>query len=322
MDVPGQVLAEVLRRFGLDESVAHPVAHDGAPDGAVWRVQSGATVRYAKIRPPDGPAPGSVEARLRLAEHLAARAVRTTVPVRTVAGDLVALVACDGSQYTASVTEELVGRPVGAREALRPSFARRWGRTLAAVHDAAQDADESGLPSWREEFEHFDGRCRDESLSRVWRELGAALAQRAPAAPWFGVVHNDLHSGNLVVGPDRRLGVLDLDVACRHWLLLDVAIALVHPVWELRRTAPHTVRDFVEAWLGGYASVRPLPPGWYDDLDVFMRYRMALLTIAVLDEGPCPPWLVPIRQHVLAREAFVDEQVLRGIAVESETVSH
>ena len=65
------------------------------------------------------------------------------------------------------------------------------------------------------------------SADRDRERLHAALG-RLPRDPlWFGMIHADLHHGNLLADGER-LTVIDFDDCAFGWHLYDLAVALVH----------------------------------------------------------------------------------------------
>ncbi len=124
-----------------------------------------------------------------------------------------------------------------------------WGRFWAV--DALE-------PSTAELFT----TCRD--ALRV--ELGAL----ATTADHFGLIHADLHLGNLMADGDS-LTVIDFDDAGHGWFVYELAVAL-HPVleepWE---------DDARAALVAGYRDIHPLDDVEERRIDTFLTMRSLML---------------------------------------------
>ena len=127
----------------------------------------------------------------------------------------------------------------------------------------------------------FLAGCRDDAVGVAWSELGDTLAALPTTPDCFGVVHNDLHAGNLLLADDGSVTVLDLDVASRHWYATDLAILLAHPLWDLRRRDPARMQPFVDAVVAAYLEQYRLPSGRLADVPLLMRYRLTLFVLAM-----------------------------------------
>jgi len=298
--VPDDVVAEALDRFGVDPATARPLTRGGAPDGLVLSCRRDGEDAFGKLVPlPD--AAGRELARLRdvvaLAGHLGGRVgVVRYLPSR--AGDVLEEV----RGHAACLTARAPGRHVDEREALDPSFVRAWAGTLGRIHAATGAWTGGGaLRDWRDEHEVFRAGCRDEEMAAVWDGLHRRMAELPTDRAGFGVVHNDLHHGNLLRTEDGALTVLDLDVASWHWYATDLAILLVHPLWGLR-SRPDDARSFAATAVEAYLAEFPLPPERLADVPLLAHYRMALFVLAMqaeLGPRPAPGWLRDIRAAVL-----------------------
>ena len=110
-------------------------------------------------------------------------------------------------------------------------------------------------------------RCRD--------ALTSAFDQMSISADSYGLIHSDLHLGNLMAdGPS--LTVIDFDDAGYGWFAHELAVAL-HPVldepWEV---------DARAALLDGYRHVHPLSSEEETNIDTFLTMR-SLMIIGWLD---------------------------------------
>lgn len=312
--VAEEVVAAGLRRFGVDPATAEPLRRGGAPDGLVLACRRDGAPAFCKIKPLGGDDLARERDVVALQQYLSG-----SIGVVTYLPSLTGKVLEELPGHVVTLTAQAPGRHVDEAEALEPTFVRAWAGTLGRIHAATRTwAGGAALRSWRGEHELFRAGCRDPEMAELWADLHQRMAALPTDRDGFGVVHNDLHYGNLLLAPDGALTVLDFDVASRHWYATDLAILLVHPVWSLRGR-PDDARRFVAAAVEAYLAEYPLPAARLADVPLLAHYRMALFVLAMQDElggAPLPEWLGDVRAWVLADEplpgleAFTDPRTL------------
>ena len=184
----------------------------------------------------------------------------------------------DGTDFNRSET------PVG------PEHARLLGRTAALLHAHAS--------AWRPPQGFERPVCRGPGLTGDLAGLDAiqdpkqrdvvdrALTRCLPAfdrldaagSP-FGLIHNDLHLGNVRVGRDRARPI-DFDDSCLRHHAFDLSVAV--DSLEHRPAAAATV----DALLDGYTSVRPLPDGFEQELRHLLVAREIELVSPYQEDSP------------------------------------
>lgn len=310
--VPPPVLRTAAVRFGVDPGGLDALERGGAPDGAVFRCRRDGLHAFLKIKPVAADALDAERDRIDVVRYLRGR-IGVVRYLRSGSDELLEVVEHEGARYVATLGERAPGRHVRIGEDFTPTFVRAWAGTLGRLHAALRDYDGgTHLPTWREEHAGFLDSCRDDAVGQVWRELGEEMGRLPTEPAGYGVVHNDLHAGNLLMTDDGDLTVLDFDVCSRHWYATDLAILLVHPIWDLRRQDPAAIQPFVDTALESYTAAFPLDPSHLAHTPLLMRYRMALFVLAMageLGDAPRPPWLAEIRTWVLSGEPVADIRI-------------
>ena len=134
-------------------------------------------------------------------------------------------------------------------------------------------------PFWGEFWAHAGLTSGEQALlARARGALHAALARLSCGPEDFGMIHADLHPGNLLVD-DGALSVIDFDDAAFGWYLYDLAVALNH------HQAAANFGDLKAALLAGYRSRRPLSAEAEARLDMFLLVRR-LAIIGWLHQRP------------------------------------
>ena len=256
------------------------------------------------------------EAGLEAPEPLPARDGRAFVPQ---------LVVATGETRLAGVTRWIDGEVLDgllrdpARAAERSGWFARLGALVARTHLQSEawtppagfarpflDADGlmGAAPRWGPFWDHAALSAEDRERVLAARDLLHARLAALPRDPAvFGIIHADLHPGNLLVREDG-LAIIDFDDAAFGWRMYDIAVALTHQ---------QTATDFTgvrDAFLAGYRKVRDLPETEAARLSDFLLVR-DLVQLGWLHERPeieTGDWL-PARVDLIRRRC---EALLAG----------
>jgi Ser/Thr protein kinase RdoA (MazF antagonist) len=256
------------------------------------------------------------EAGLEAPEPLPARGGRAFVPQRVEGTGEIRLVGVT-RWIDGEVLDDFLESPDRTGE--RPLWFHRLGALVARTHlqseawtpppgFARTRLDADGLmgpaPRWGPFWDHAALTAEDRDLVIRARDvLHARLSALPQDLAVFGMIHADLHPGNLLVR-DGDLAIIDFDDAAFGWRVYDIAVALTH-----QQAAPDfaAVRD---AFLAGYRQVRDLPEAEAAQLPLFLLVR-SLVQLGWLHERPeIDPgeWLEPrIAQIRLQSRALLAE---------------
>ncbi len=182
------------------------------------------------------------------------------------------------------------------RDRLTPVEARLIGQTMAHLHDFAArwqrpaNFQRANLHDWAlterkpSRIDHpIEGLPEEDRLLLLELDQQARnLLRSLPKTPeTFGLIHSDLHVGNVLV-EDGNLNVIDFDDTGFGFLYYDFGAALgfhlLEPLYEPIR----------ESMLAGYDEVRPLPPNTRELLDSFIKVRMTGVSRWIMDRVDNP----------------------------------
>jgi Ser/Thr protein kinase RdoA (MazF antagonist) len=170
-----------------------------------------------------------------------------------------------------------------AREGFTPEQARGTGRIMAEMHEfAAKWFPPAGFtrqelhakirePFLLEEPVAFASESDRQLLVNVLRSSRRMLERLGRDPTYFGLIHGDLHRGN-VLFDGAKVRVIDFDDLGWGYWVADLAAALAY---EVGKAGFDEVRA---AMLMGYQEVRPLPPQTDELLNDFLKMRF--LTVA------------------------------------------
>lgn len=276
-------------RFGLAPEAIDLLSHS---ENVVVALDLGGGQRAAmRLHRPGYNSLAQLRSEVAWVDSLGRFGVPVPAAIETTEGDHYVSVDVAGVPHQVGVVGWVAGRPLGGpTEADGPEVVEHYGRigSLAAMirsHHATWSPpdgferrawDLDGLlgdrPLWGRFWEVEPLSERQRHLFAECREaLRVELGALPTSSEHYGLIHADLHLGNLMADGDA-LTVIDFDDAGHGWFAHELAVAL-HPVLEEPWEA-----DARAALLAGYRQVHPLDvveEGWIDSF-LTMRSLMIL----------------------------------------------
>ncbi|UHA74243.1 phosphotransferase enzyme family protein [Paenibacillus sp. 481] len=159
---------------------------------------------------------------------------------------------------------------------------KKWGKTMGSLHRLAgsyQAKQPASIRDWSEEPVIGLAGSNDHGSNKVagkWAEAVAELQAWPKDRSQFGLIHHDMHHGNILVDGEQ-LAVLDFGDLIYHWFAYDVAIA-VHAAAVTVDASPFGARTqfarrFLGAFLEGYEQEHPFSAEQRAQLPFLLWYR-------------------------------------------------
>ncbi|UFU00438.1 phosphotransferase [Radiobacillus kanasensis] len=244
-------------------------------------------------------------------------------------GNLVeSLLVDDGSSFHASLFNKAEGKQVRFSD---PDFSEKlfykWGQTIGRMHKATKLYEPATSiqkrPKWDEDdlLEVDRYIADDEVIERVHQFLKDL--NEIPITPEnFGLIHNDIHSGNFFYDGDT-IQVFDFDDSCYLWFASDIAIPLYYSILgrfpkEKQEEKINFAKTFLHAFVEGYQTSSSLPENWDKHLPLLLRLRdITLFTVLhkkIAEEDrdkQVQNLLVELRARIVKQEPIVNiEEIL------------
>jgi len=276
MQIDPQVVTRAARAFGLAPEALEP---RNSSDGVLFRAH-GPSDHALKLVPADEAGRDRLLARWAFVAYLAENGVPVAQPLPSPEGETV--VWLDGPErcWSAVMLPWFEGQPLDPRrlDQTKPAVLRAWGRLLGRMHALSKGySGGQALHDWREEAEAMLALCEDVEVRAAWERMIAALDDLPRDAEAYGLVHNDLHSFNILV-QGEEVRVIDFDVCGRHWFACDLAITQQSELWMPPNTSRlPTMRRLFQCIWEGYRQENPLDPSWRERIGLFLDYRRLLL---------------------------------------------
>jgi len=277
-----QLLTLAAARYGLAPEQLRPLR--GGNFAATYGFTQEGMDYVLKISPPDPELDAETMDAIWAWVHLLdARGASVAGPIPSTAHNLVETVDTETGLYLVTALKRAPG--ILAEELPYDQWSdalfHAWGRTAGKMHAVAQAcaADPAALrrPEWDRCGNYFNDPL-PEALTGTpvaeQRTLARARLAPLPRNPEnYGMIHMDFHAANFFVEPETAtVTVFDFDDCCRGWYVMDIAMALfdvlvVYPQEDRRTFAGH----FLQQYLAGYGSEKPLDAFWIAQLPHFLK---------------------------------------------------
>lgn len=280
------ILKDMKNTYGLEEDCRLL----GDFENFVYEVNKGGTPYILRLTHQSHRSFHNIAAEIDWLNHLFSEGIQ--VPeVMMASGERIITAGCrDGSSFYACLFSKAPGRPIKVtdREFDKDLF-RSWGRIIAQMHEATANykanAEIGARPGWDEEDVLFPERyVPAEGHARIIansRELISRIKTLPAGKDSFGLVHTDLHSGNFFFG-GKKVYPFDFDDCAYHWFASDIAIPVYYSVLYRFKNGTQQEKNafaagFLKEFASGYEEIRQLPPGWLDQLPLFLKLRDVVL---------------------------------------------
>lgn len=294
--------ARAAKAFGIQVASVEPLSHS---ENVVCKVTTMTDERLVmRLHRPGYNTRAELDSEVTFVDSLRAFGVRTPEPLPTTAGGHYTTIDVAGSDHEVGVISWVDGAPLGGPldgggDGLVPHY-REIGKIAAQVrsHNAVWKApagfvrrrwDADALmgsdPLWGRFWEAGPLTDGQQTLFAQGREhLYEVLSAMPTDAGHFGLIHSDLHLGNVMADGDT-LTVIDFDDCGYGWFAHELAVAL-HPVFG------EPVEEAAKAsMVEGYRTVHPLSDSEVGLIDTFLAVRSLMIIgwLAARPEVPAYP---------------------------------
>lgn len=214
--------------------------------------------------------------------HLLSNGMNVPKLVRSPSGNLVEMIDQTDGPVVCYCYEKMAIQS-DARCWLDPSFVVGLGHSMGKMHRLAE-----AFPShWQEAYPCWDSEPCMSDPERLFHpsqtkivgaicDLKQRISSLEKSEHSFGLIHDDLHSGN-VFETNGNIAILDFECVHRSWFLADIASALLFRVWigpQKNEIEVLTMaKQFLVNLLSGYLDEHELVNDWRAQMPLFLRLR-------------------------------------------------
>jgi Ser/Thr protein kinase RdoA (MazF antagonist) len=210
-----------------------------------------------------------------------------TTPIRSIRGNLLEHLEHAGQSYTITAFEKANGT---LAENIPPSawtdeLFQAIGRAVGQFHAISKRYQPSQpaltRPQWYDSYEIKHATRQLKNLPDPAENKLAGLLNYLVSLPKspddYGLIHDDLHFANFLVGSDGRVTVIDFDDCGYGWFVIDVAMAvfdvmvLYNPQSDEQGQA--FARRFMRSYLSGYREHIQLTQFWQAQIGHFLKLK-------------------------------------------------
>lgn len=170
-----------------------------------------------------------------------------------------------------------------------PAMFYQWGRLMGKMHAATQHYNLTNpLYQRRTHMEDtqilVDGMVdMPQPIHALSKQLFQRLYQLPSTDDVYGLVHSDLHHGNLFIH-ENKLTAIDFDDCSYTWFANDIAIALYYALWMPKREITDKlafVKEYMANFLNGYEQELAFDRAWLKYFPDFLQLRHLTIYIVL-----------------------------------------
>lgn len=165
----------------------------------------------------------------------------------------------------------------------------QWGQLMGKMHALTKQYTLAN-PAYQRRTHMEDVQILVDGMGdmpRRIRDISAELIQRLSQLPKtedvYGLVHSDLHHGNLFI-QGKTLTAIDFDDCSYTWFANDIAIALYYALWIPKREITDKsqfIKEYLTSFLEGYEQELVFERSWLQYFHDFFRLRHLTLYIVL-----------------------------------------
>ena len=208
--------------------------------------------------------------------YLAENNISVAKPLKAINGELVIL----DKDYIITAFEKLNGE-TWAFDPRNDKLSFNWGKVMGGMHRVLKDyKPPNKYDAQKDIFEcyhwgsFFDRLKIYPEVYKISQELMSEIMLLPREKDSFGIIHADMHQGNIFIDGDK-VSVFDFGDSMYGWFALDIAVSLCHALWWGRKDDEGNdyTSLIIENFIKGYLSANKLSAFWLSKIILFMKYR-------------------------------------------------
>lgn len=184
-----------------------------------------------------------------------------------------------GGSFLATAFREIKGKPPWEFGWSNELF-EQYGTLMGKMHrlSVSYSPTEQLRPAWNSHCLGGDPVQMIPEEQPAVRKRIEELESRALALPAdrdsYGLVHYDVHGGNMLIDSAGQINLFDFDDCAMNWFAFDIAVALFYMITNARNPEELAVQ-FLKPYLTGYSREHRLNRTWLEHIPLFLQIREA-----------------------------------------------
>jgi amicoumacin kinase len=215
-------------------------------------------------------------------DKLVAVGVRINAPMLFADGIRIVEVCLDQEPFLISQFKKIPGEEINPSNPSHwnEKIFEEWGSMTGMLHQigsSLQLSENCQMAIVRKSQDELYGNLlkQDKHIAEQYRRLLSEIMKLSRDDSCFGLIHNDLHHGNLLYS-NGEIHLIDSDDFGYSWFAEDIAAALYHVNWHGKSVHPdwkELHKDFLEAFAKGYNRTSFLSKEIIEAIPLFLRKR-------------------------------------------------
>lgn len=319
-DLSNDMLQKLAFTFGLDKAPNYFAGGHEWSDGVIYQGLAKNGEVLIKLIPMRLESDVSMYSqRLDFASFLSNRGVATPKLIMGPQGSLISRIYHDNQDYLCFAWIKITADNIKLGDPAEcEGFYTAWGKLLGQMHRHSKDyipqnsVHLSSIPQAsklkiEDEWQHFHNYIPDTDVVKAWDSLCEELSTLARDKDSFGMIHNDLHPGNLLQSPDG-LVVLDFEVANYAWFVQDLAICIYSEFARVefhspfKNRLPQMKQFFLEPFMSAYSAETNSKDIDMELLQQFLRYRRFIMFAVFYEQikQEAPKYLQQMKEELIS----------------------
>ncbi|WP_020061419.1 phosphotransferase enzyme family protein [Bacillus sp. 123MFChir2] len=161
---------------------------------------------------------------------------------------------------------------------------QNWGQTIGKMHAIAKknahDYETYERPIWKYDIKSMNFlKSISTTLAANYEKMISEVQELPKEQDTYGLIHNDLHQGNLFV-KDNTITIFDFDDCSFNWFAQDIAATFYHAVWQGLSVRPEHVsfpQEFMKHFIEGYNKEHTMSKEILRQIPLFLKLREVFL---------------------------------------------
>lgn len=318
-----QILRKIAQEYGIDESDLH---FHTSTESFLYRYEKQGKLFFLRISHSSRRTPEMIRGELDWLQWLEQHQLPVVRVACTTDQESCAVVQLDdGSFFTGVSFYQLPGKQMNSIYN-HAQLVRQLGTLMAKLHMATQTYSPRQMSwkrhHWSQELHGFAEKYLPPSEKKIIERFNSTI-EKIKLLPQtndnYGLIHNDLHSGNIFVDHDQLL-LLDFDDSQYNWFIADIAISLFSaaPFSESEVRRVELTRRFLDQVLEGYQQVRSIKDHELEWIPLFLKLREIDLYIVIhrsFGSGPynawCQSFMAGRRERIEQEIPFFSSEIIK-----------
>ena len=269
------ILGEAASRYGV---TSDSLVSLGGFESFIYRYDQGSSGVILRLAHSLRRTHDLIQGEVNFIRYLADNGVAVADAIPSIPGNLIEEIPdCEGGSFLVTAFREIKGKTPWDF-GWTPELFEQYGSTMGKMHRLAvgYSPEKRLRPAWNShelggDLTEMIPASQSAVADRI-RELEAQALALPVEKNSYGLVHYDVHEGNMLIDRNGRINLFDFDDCSMNWFAFDIAVALFYMVTNAEE--PEKVAmEFLKPYFQGYSREYSLSRKWLEHIPLFLRIR-------------------------------------------------